>query len=138
MMWPSHALKRTVVGHRSCTQRVSWTSLLRLSCYAVFNGIVLIAFVLLMQACSSPEHYANAEAFKTAVARWGVVGQSLDAAKAELLRHEFVCDGARCYRDLDGFPCNQRLRVDLSIGANHLVDSFEIWTISGELPAQCL
>lgn len=37
---------------------------LRLSCYAVFNGIVLIAFVLLTQACSSPEHYANAEAFR--------------------------------------------------------------------------
>ncbi|NJN71086.1 MAG: hypothetical protein HC801_13000 [Nitrospira sp.] len=47
-------------------------------------GTVLIVFVLLTSACSNAEHYANADAFRAAVARWGIVGRSLDEAKAEL------------------------------------------------------
>lgn len=106
--------------------------------FTVFNGTVLIVFMLLASGCSNAEHYASADAFRAAVASWGVVGRSLDAAKTELSRRQFVCDDASCYRDLDGFPCNQRLRVDFSVSASHRVDSFEIWTINGELPSQCL
>lgn len=104
----------------------------------VLIGIVLIVFVLLTSACSNAEHYANPDAFRAAVAGWGVVDRSLDEARAELSRHGFTCDGARCDRDLAGFPCNQRLRVDLFVGPGQLIDGFEIWTINGELPAQCL
>ena len=101
----------------------------------VLIGIVLIVFVLLTSACSNAEHYANPDAFRAAVAGWGVVDRSLVEAGAELSRHGFTCDGTRCERDLAGFPCNQRLRFDLSVGPGHLIDGFERWTINGELPA---
>lgn len=133
----NHVLQGKASGHCGCNQRVSWSSSLSLGWYTMSNRTVLIAFVLLTSACSNAEHYANADAFRAAVSSWEVVGRSLDEAKAKFLRHEFTCDGARCSRDLDGFPCNQRLRVDLSVGASHLVEGFEIWTINGKLPSQC-
>jgi hypothetical protein len=135
---PSRALHQTATGHHHCNQRISWLLSLSLGCQAVLNGIVLIALVLLASACSNTEHYPNADAFRADVARWGVVGLSLDAAKVELSRREFACDGARCHHDLAGFPCTQRLRGNLFVGTSHLVNSFEIWTINGELPTQCL
>jgi hypothetical protein len=61
----------------------------------MFNGTVLIALVLLTSACSNAEHYANADAFRAAVASWGAVGQSLDAAKAELFNETNAIRSAR-------------------------------------------
>ena len=98
----------------------------------LFDRTALLALLLLVSACSDGERYVDAEAFRSAVGQWGVVGLSLDAARAELLKREFACDHARCSRDVPGFPCNQRLRVTMSVGAGQLVDGFEIWTIDGK------
>ena len=43
-----------------------------------------------------------------------------------------------CYRELPGFPCDQRLQVWLSHDAKHLVDKIVIQQSHGQLPAFCL
>jgi len=43
-----------------------------------------------------------------------------------------------CYRELNGFPCDQRLQVWLSHDAKHQVDDIVIQQSNGQLPTFCL
>ena len=93
--------------------------------------------MLLVSACSSG-HYSDAAAFKSDVESWGIVGLPVDAAVSKLSMRKFICKAQSCARDIEGFPCAQRLKIELSLNAQRRVESFGVGTINGKLPEVCL
>lgn len=99
---------------------------------------VIVPIVMLLASCAE-SHYRTVEAFRADVETWGLTGQAVDSAKATLEDRGFKClDDDRCWKDLPGLVCNQRLRVDLSADASQRVHHFSVWSIDGRLPFVCL
>lgn len=91
-----------------------------------------------LSACTNYGHYKNPNEFSNEVISWNVIGKEISAAMGVAVAKGFYCDELYCYKDLPGFPCRQRLRVNFHTDIKGLVNSFEIWTINNKLPTRCL
>jgi hypothetical protein len=105
------------------------------SLYAV-KRISLMLASLLVTACSGGQ-YANADAFHHDVSAWKIEGISVARAAANLQGRGFTCVAVSCSKNISGYPCAQRLRIDLVVDGG-LVKDFTIWTVNGALPEVCL
>jgi hypothetical protein len=104
----------------------------------MIRRIAFSAFFFLASGCSNGDHYPDAASFRSDVESWGITGRTIAVAYSEFRKRQFACEARSCYRDLGGFPCNQRLRVTFTADSDELINGFDVWTIDGKLPAQCL
>ena len=98
------------------------------------------------------QHYRDPGKFKNDLDSWSIIG-----SPGAMARHKFEERGYKCnpeqslpgkdsrdsriimyYRELPGFPCDQRLQVWLSHDAKNQVDDIVIQQSRGQLPAFCL
>ena len=100
--------------------------------------IVLVLLLALFLSACNEGHYESVGAFKSTVTSWDVVGSLKETAEIQLMQKGFKCTQDYCYKDLEGFPCNQRLRVNLVTDKRNIVKGFSVWEINGYLPTQCL
>jgi hypothetical protein len=124
--------------------------------YSLFTLLVFLAmlFSALLAYINwlNRQHYKDLGEFKIDIDAWNITGSSSAMAINKFQEQGFKCSiehsilGQKtknsiyimCYRDLPGFPCDQRLQVWLSLGAKHLVDDIVILQSHEQLPAQCL
>lgn len=104
------------------------------------RSVALLTLVLLaVTACNVETQYKSASEFEAAVQSWQLVGKSEDEAISVLSKNNFSCKERVCYRDLRGFPCNQKLNVTLVVNNKGEVTRSAIWKLpNGELPTVCL
>ena len=97
--------------------------------------ILLVAITL--SGCSDG-HYSSIEEFDADIKKWNITGKHIKLSKDILLTKEFKCKDHYCYKNLEGFPCNQRLRIAFIQDNSGNVTNYEIWEKDGTLPSQCL
>lgn len=98
-----------------------------------------LALALLCCGCAHAPKYQNAGEFEAAIASWKIVGMPLPEAASVLAHKGFVCMGAKCSRDVGGFPCVQHQWITLGLDDRDLVRQATIDKVrDGRLPSSCV
>ena len=122
-----------------------------LSSLLVFLAVPFTALAVWISWLNS-QHYRDPGEFKHDLDSWSIIGSPGAIARKKLEELGYKCNAERsvpgkkskdssaimCYRELNGFPCDQRLQVWLSHDVKHQVDDIVIQQSNGQLPIFCL
>lgn len=101
--------------------------------------LIALHLIIFLAACGVNDgHYKNVDEFRSEILSWGIKDKNINFAIEKASNKGFSCQDYWCYKDLPGFPCNQRLRMTFEVNLENKVKDISVWEIRGKLPQQCL